>query len=150
MLIGVSRLIHAPKTKVFEWCTNFQETDPEYSRVRSRTRKVKENRKDLTPMEETGVMMMPFKARFEVRMYPPDRWEADGESNLGTAHNEYQLIDVPEGTRLDMHFNIELKGIMKLFSIMMKPYVRGRIEKEWDDYVRAMDHEIKREESTAR
>ena len=93
-------------------------------------------------MEETGVMLLSFKARFEVRLHYPDWWEANAQSNLGTAHNEYRLIDVPEGTRLDMRFNINLKGLLRPFSLIMKPYVRNRIKKEWDDYIRAMENEI--------
>jgi hypothetical protein len=144
MRIDVSRIIHVSKTKVFEWCTNFQETDAQYSHVRLRTRKVLERTPERVLMEETGVMMLPFKARFEVRLHYPDGWQANAESTLGTAHNEYRLTDVPEGTRLDMDFSICLKGVLKPFSIIMKPYVRSRIEEEWGDYVRAMENEIVR------
>jgi len=142
MLLEVSRLIRAPKTEVFEWCTNFQDTDPEYSRIRLRTRKVLERTPETILMEETGVMMMPFKARFEVRLNHHDRWEANAKSNLGSTHNEYKLTEVPEGTRLDMRFNISLKGLMKPFSLVMKPYVRSKIQREWDDYILAMENEI--------
>jgi len=142
MLIETSKLIRAPKIKVFEWCTNFRETDPQYSRVRLRTRRILERTPGSIIMEETGVMMLPFKARFDVILNHPDRWEAKANSNLGTAHNEYSLTEVPDGTRLDMRFNISLKGMMKPFSLIMKPYVRGKIEREWDDYIRAMENEI--------
>jgi hypothetical protein len=90
-------------------------------------------------MEETGVMGFPFVAHFSVRLFPPDRWEADGRSNMGGTHNEYRLAPESDGTRIDAAFDINLTGPYRLMSPFARGVIARRISREWDDYVRAME-----------
>lgn len=143
MLIRFSKLVRgAPKSKVFEWCTDYQSLDPQVSNVRLRARNVLQRTPEAVSLEEKGKIMLPFDAKVIVKLHPPDWWEADSVLSFGTAHTEYRVTEVPEGTRLDISLDIAAEGMKRFLSIPLKPYVQRQIEKEWDDYVRAMEGEI--------
>ncbi len=124
---------------VYAWCTDFRDSDVELSRVRLRTRRVLRREGDRIEMEETGVLGFPFAARYLVRLQPPDGWEADGRSNMGHTHNTYRLSEDPEGTRLDVAFDLHLTGPYRVVAPFARGFIVRRISREWDDYVRAME-----------
>ena len=124
---------------VYAWCTEFRDSDPELSRVRLRSRKVIRREGNLIEMEETGTMGFPFVAQYIVRLRPPDGWEADARSNMGRTHNTYKLFPDVEGTRLEMTFDVHLRGPYRLFAPFGRGFIVRKISREWDDYVRAMD-----------
>ena len=138
VLFQVTKRFPASLPDVYAWCTEFRDSDPELSRVRLRTRKVIRREGDLIEMEETGVMGFPFVSRSLVRLRPPDTWEADGRSNMGHTHNTYRLFSETEGTRLEMTFDLHLRGPYRLFAPFARRFTVRRISREWDDYVRAM------------
>lgn len=84
-------------------------------------------------------MGFPFEARYSVRLRPPDGWDADGRSNLGRTHNTYRLAPDAQGTRLDMTFDLHLRGPYRLMAPFARGFVLRRISREWDDYLRAME-----------
>src|SRR2546427_12431759 len=139
VLFQVTKRFRAALPDVYAWCTEFRDSDPELSRVRLRTRKLIRREGDLIEMEETGIMGFPFVARFHVRLRPPDVWEADARSNMGRTHNTYRRFSDPEGTRLEMTFDVRLTGPYRLLAPFARGFVLRRISQEWDDYVRAME-----------
>ena len=138
VLLQVTKRFRASLPDVYAWCTEFRDNDPELSRVRLRTRKVIRREGDLIEMEETGVMGFPFVSRSLVRLRPPDTWEADGRSNMGHTHNTYRLFPETDGTRLEMTFDLHLRGPYRLFAPFARRFTVRKISREWDDYVRAM------------
>src|SRR5438094_8629545 len=108
VLFRLTKRFRAPLSDVYAWCTEFRDSDPELSRVRLRTRKVIRREGDLIEMEETGIMAFPFVARFLVRLRPPDGWEADARSNMGSAQQTYRLFPDKDSTRLDMTLDVHL------------------------------------------
>ena len=143
MLIEFSKLVRgAPRSKVFEWLTNYQSLDPQISSVRLRQRQVIERSADIVRLEESGVLMMPFDAKITVKLHPPDWYEANSIFTLGVAHNEYRLTEVPEGTSLNNRFDIKVNGWKQIIAPVAKPYFQHQIEKEWDDYVRTMEKDL--------
>ncbi len=140
MLIEITKLIDAPKSEVFAWCTDFVDRDPEYSHVRLRTRRVLERSHDRVSLEETGVLMVPFKARIQVQLHPPDWWEADAVFSFGKTHVEYKLTDTSRGTRLDV--TIRMRGFLVSLFSPLKGYFAKKIDREWNDYVNAMEREL--------
>ncbi len=140
MLIEITKLIAARKSEVFAWCTDFVDRDPEYSRVRLRTRRVLERSPDRVSLEETGALMIPFKARIQVQLHPPDWWEADAVFSFGKTHNEYKLTETPTGTRLDI--TIRMRGFLVSLFSTLKGYFTKQIDREWNDYVNAMEREL--------
>lgn len=139
MLFRISKHVRLPPPDVFAWCTDFRETDPELSRVRLRTRRVIRRDEARVTMEETGRMAFPFAAQYSVQLSPPDRWTADGRSNMGRTHNEYRLAAESDGTRLDATFDIHLAGPYRLMSPFAHGFIARRLSNEWDDYIRAME-----------
>ena len=138
VLLRLTKRFRASLPDVYAWCTDFQDRDPELSRVRLRTRKVLRREGDLIEMEETGIMAFPFVARFLVRLKPPDGWDADARSNMGHTHNTYRLFSDPDGTRLEMTFDLQLTGPYRFFAPFARGFFRRRTSREWDEYVRAM------------
>ena len=139
MLIRIGKHVRLPLPEVFAWCTDFRETDPELSRVRLRTRRLVRRDATQVAMEETGVMGFPFAAQFSVQLSPPERWIADGQSNMGRTHNEYRLAPDSDGTRIDIAFDLHLTGLYRLMSPFARGLIARRLSNEWDDYVRAME-----------
>src|SRR6266705_716372 len=83
-------------------------------------------------------LAFPFVAWFRVRLRPPDGWEADARSNMGHTHNTYRLFSDTEGTRLEMTFDVHLRGPYRLFAPFARGFIVRKTSREWDDYVRAM------------
>jgi hypothetical protein len=143
MLIRFPKLVRGvPGSKVFEWCTDYQSFDAQVSNVRLRSRNVLKRTAEAVWLEDRGKIVLPFDSKVTVKLHPPDRWEADSALSFGTSHNEYRVTEVPDGTRLDISLDITIHGMKRLLSTPLKPYVQRQIEKEWDDYVRAMEREI--------
>jgi hypothetical protein len=138
VLLRVTKRFRALLPDVYAWCTEFRDSDPELSRVRLRTRKVIRREGDLIEMEETGSMAFPFVARYRIRLRPPDGWDADAHSNMGHTRNTYRLSSDAEGTRLEMTFDVHLTGLYRLLAPFARGFIVGKISREWDDYVRAM------------
>src|SRR5213593_2466716 len=111
VLIRLTKRFRASLPDAYAWCTEFRDSDPELSRVRLRTRKVIRREGDVIEMEETGIMGFPFIARYLVRLLPPDGWDADAHSNMGQTHNTYRLFSDTDGTRLEMTFDVHLRGL---------------------------------------
>jgi len=139
MLFRLTKRFRTSLPKVYAWCTEFRDGDPELSRVRLRTRKVIRREGDRIEMEETGIMGFPFVARFLVRLRPPGSWEADARSNMAHTHNTYRLFSDMEGTRFEMTFDVRQRGPYRLFAPFARGFIVRNTSREWDDYVGAME-----------
>jgi hypothetical protein len=139
VLLRVTQRFRAPLAEVYQWCTDYQDSDPLISRVRLRTRHVARRDGGGVDMEETGVMGFPFAAKYHVDLKPPDAWDADAHSNMGRTHNAYRLSQEPDATRLDITFDIHLSGPYRLMAPFARGFIRKRIALEWADYARAME-----------
>ena len=139
MILRVTQRFRAPLAEVYAWCTDFQDSDPTLSRARLRTRRVLRREGGVVEMEETGVMGFPFAARFQVELEPPHGWKADGRSNMGRTLNTYRLWSEPDGTRLEITFDLRLSGPYRVMTPFARGYVLRRLSKEWEDYARAME-----------
>jgi len=139
MILRVTQRFRAPLAEVYAWCTDFQDSDPTLSRARLRTRRVLRREGGVVEMEETGVMGFPFAARFQVELEPPHGWKADGRSNMGRTLNTYRLWSEPDGTRLEITFDLRLSGPYRVITPFARGYVLRRLSKEWEDYARAME-----------
>jgi len=125
--------------EVYARCTDFRDSDPELSRARLRTRTVERREGPTVEMTETGVMGFPFRARFRVRLHPPEAWEAEGRSNMGHTRNTYRLHAEAEGTRLELTMDLHLIGPYRLLTPFVRGFVERRVAREWGDYARAME-----------
>lgn len=83
-----------------------------------------------------------FRARFIVSLLPPDHWEADARSNMGESHIEYRLQPDGDATRIEIGGDVRLHGAYRLMAPFARRYVRNRMSREWDDYVRAMESDL--------
>ena len=139
MRIEVVKHVRRPVGVVYAWCTDFQETDPDLSSVSIHGRRIVSRAADQVELEDHGVLGLPLTARYLVRLHPPDQWEADASSRMGTGHNNYRLTPEGDGTRIAIAFDLHPRGRYRIFVALAGPMLRKRLSRLWDDFVRDME-----------
>jgi hypothetical protein len=137
----VSKVIRAPLAFVYEWCTDFRESD-----ARITGSKVK--RKILLKTPRLVIYVSSYKSRGKpmvgvniVSLHPPKRWHLDFLGDEDDETGQYRLTKLgPRKTRLDMSFteHYKIRGAPTKAQDMKHT---GDI---WDKYVSALDSEYAR------
>ena len=145
IVFGVLRIEHtkfvrAPKRKVYEWWTYFQETDPSLSGMIIRNRRIVSRSSNEVIYEDEGNMLrVPYKDTVRVLLYPYDKWVAEYSSSKFDAKSVYTLKDVDEGTEMHVVTEISFKGWIRSFGGIAKWSIKRTIEKEWNDYIKLVE-----------
>jgi len=134
----VSKTINAPLRFVYNWCTDFSETDPQLTgstnqrKILEKTRKRKiyaSIYKGADGEQKVSVNIVTLK--------PPTSWHLDYFGEEDDEIGEYRLRSLGKNkTRLDMLFKEKWKNISRIPSI--KEQVDGTNE-VWDKYVSALE-----------
>jgi len=141
-----TRFFPYPVQTAYAWCTDYQDDDPARAgHVIIQRRPVLERTQDKVVMEgEVEMLGQAGRGKVEVRLFPPDRWEAhviDGRGR-GTVYY-YSLEPAPGGSRLRIRFRFKvrrLKGWIRL--TLAKPLIRRRVATMWDHFAASMAREI--------
>jgi hypothetical protein len=139
MRLRIVQDVRLPLGQVYAWCTDFQEGDPGLSGASIRARKVLVRAPDLIELEDHGVLGMPGAVHYTVRLRPPDGWDADGRSHMGTGHNEYRLASEGEGTRITVTFALAPRGGYRILAFFARPFLVRRLSRLWRDFARDME-----------
>lgn len=141
MRIIVQKHVRRPPADTFAWCTDFQDSDGQFTRANLRQRTILRRAPGFIEFEDRGILGPSSVARYTVRLHPPDRWEADVTSKMGTGHDEYRLFPDGHGTRIEIWFNLHPRGPYRLIAPFYAGRLRRRLSALWDDFVRAMESE---------
>lgn len=141
MRIEIRKTVKRPLADVYSWCTDYQETDGRLTRTVLRERTILRRTPDVVEFEDRGILGTSSVARYEVRLHPPDRWEAEVSSNLGSGHDEYALVPEAGGTRIEIVFDLRPRGPYRLIAPFYAGRLRRRLSALWDDFVVAMESE---------
>ena len=125
-----SVIAKAPLEKVFAAMEDVTAL-PKYSTVITKCRETGREGNIVYTETEAKFMGRVAKSKEKHVFTPPARHEFEGESNGGKTKTVMTLVAVPEGTRIDTVWDIELKGVFaRLFGSMAKGQVKKIFDKE--------------------
>ena len=141
-VIKVSKTIDAPRRYVYDWCTDYRDTDPQITGSKSQRRVLEKTKKRAIYVQiYEGADGKEKVAVDIVTLKPPSSWHLDYFGEEDDEIGEYRLTKLREGkTRLDMVFKEKWKDIAKIPSI--EEQIRSTNE-VWDKYVAALEKEYK-------
>ena len=141
-VITVSKTIDAPRRYVYDWCTDYRDTDPQITGSKSQRRVLEKTKKRAIYVQiYEGADGKEKVAVDIVTLKPPSSWHLDYFGEEDDEIGEYRLRKLAEGkTRLDMVFKEEWKNIARVPSI--EEQIRSTNE-VWDKYVAALEKEYR-------
>ena len=142
----VSKIIEAPILYVYEWCTDFQESDPKLTSLKNK-RIILFRTKDRVVYVSQFVKHGQLRnAVYVVTLYPKKKawhldYHGDGDDEVG----EYALVKLSaKRTRLNMTF----KDSYKIRNPPSKSADSKRTNEMWDKYVTAIEKDYARSQRT--
>ena len=132
----VSKTIHAPLRFVYEWCTDYSETDPQITGSESK-------RRILLRTKHRVVYMLSYPSRGKIRtginvvtLHPPNGWHLDFVGDEDNETGDYSLTTLGAGrTRLDMKFTERYK----IPHAPSKLQDTKHVHEVWDKYIGALE-----------
>ncbi|MFI5450384.1 MAG: hypothetical protein ACHQ03_11545 [Candidatus Bathyarchaeia archaeon] len=136
--IQVSKTIRAPLRFVYDWCTDYRESDPKITGSKSKRKILLKNNHRVVYVVNYRSRGKPKSAVDVVTLYPPKAWHLDFTGDEDDEVGDYALTSLgPRKTRLDMKFEEHYK-------ISRAPTkaqdVKGTHE-VWDKYVVALERD---------
>jgi len=122
MRFEVSLITRVPRDKAYSAYTDF-EALPKWSRQKQGVR-VSRRVGNTLYLEGTSGQGNRQRAR-EMKLFPPERVESEGETRFTRTRSVVRFEDVPEGTRVSASLDVQLKG---RWSWILK--TRGKTEAE--------------------
>ncbi|HXW95644.1 MAG TPA: SRPBCC family protein [Nitrososphaerales archaeon] len=107
MHFEVSLVVKAPRDRAYSSYTDF-ESMPKWSKDRREVR-IARREGDTVYLELTLGAGGSSGAR-EMKLFPPDRVESEGETRFTRTKSVVKFDEVPEGTRITASLDVELKG----------------------------------------
>jgi len=137
----ISKTIHAPLRFVYEWCTDYRETDPQITGSKSK-------RRILLRTKHRVVYMLSYPSRGKIRtginvvtLHPPNGWHLDFVGDEDNETGDYTLTTLRAGkTRLDMKFTERYK----IRNAPSKAQDAKSVGGVWDKYVPALERDYAR------
>ncbi|HLE97798.1 MAG TPA: hypothetical protein VI997_10545 [Candidatus Thermoplasmatota archaeon] len=126
----------------YAWLTDYQDDDPSRTdRVVTR-RSVVERHADRVILDADVTTIARWKGRVEVRLFPPDRWEARPVGSRSTVFT-YRLEPHPAGARLTVIYTMGVRKPWKrAVALVTRPFIARRIARMWDGFAFAMEREL--------
>jgi uncharacterized membrane protein len=107
MHFEVSLVVKVPRTKAYSSYTDF-EAMPRWSKDKHEV-KVARREGDTVYIEKSPGTGATPRAR-EMKLFPPERVEFEGETRFTRTKSVVRFDEVPEGTRITASLDVELKG----------------------------------------
>ena len=139
----ISKTIHAPLRFVYDWCTDYRESDP-------RITGSKYKRKILMKTKHRVVYVSSYRNRSEMRsavdvvtLHPPNAWHLDFIGDEDDETGDYALSSLgPRKTKLNMTFTAHYK----IVNAPSKAQDAKQTREVWNKYAAALerDYALKR------
>jgi hypothetical protein len=137
-------LVRAPKQKVYDWWTDFQETDPSLSGRIIRRRKLVSKSPTEVIYEDGRMPGVSYKDRVRVRLFPPNKWIAEYHSNKFDATSIYSLKELMEEPKWIWLQRLNSKAGSDHLEGLQSGGVKRTIEKGWDEYLGIVEEESRK------
>ena len=139
--IHVSKTIHAPLRYVYNWCTDYRETDPKLTGSKSKRKVLMKTAHRVVYTESYRSGGKPKSAVDVVTLYPPKAWRLDYVGDEDDEVGDYVLTSLgPQKTRLDMTFTEHYKAAHP----PSKEQYAKDVGQVWDRYVEALQKDYDR------
>ena len=138
-IVRISKLIRAPMTKVFAWCTDYSDLDPHIiGSGESMTRSVVARDSRSVVFVDTYLDPTIKARKVEVSLLPPNGWRAKFSGGRWEGTGTYTLAETRKGTRLDIVFRME-----RAIEGYTAEDLRRRVNEVWDKYVAEMEKALR-------
>ena len=129
-----SWIIKAPRKKIYEIMSDFENMPKYFPAVAESLRIVKREGNKLTIDAEAKTFGRIIKTKMITQLLPPKGYISDNKSALGTSgHEEFLMEEVPEGTRINYVYDVELSNAF--LRIFAKPLIGWYAMRFWKQAV---------------
>ena len=135
-IVEISKILHAPMERAFQWCTDYSEGDASIAK-HIRSRRVVRRDANTVYLEDEPLDPAIPKRRTKVTLRPPDRWLAEFEGSNWQGTGTYILSRHSEGTKLTIR--LDMKKIQGDFT---PDKLRARVNDIWERYSAALESEV--------
>jgi hypothetical protein len=135
-IVEVSKILHAPLDKAFQWCTDYSDRDALIAK-HIRSRRVVKREANVVYLEDEQLDPTIPMRRTKVTLFPPDKWVAEFEGSTWQGTGTYTLTRHDEDTKLAIVF--EMKSIQGDFTPQR---LRARVNDIWEKYGAALKSEV--------
>ena len=128
-------IIKAPRERVYEVITDFENAPKYFPAVAKSARVVKREGDGLVVEVETKAFLgsRTFKVHMETRLRPNEGFSSTNTSSLGVEHEVLSLEAIPEGTRIAYTNDVEIKN--RFFQIFGNFLIKRIALKYWEHAV---------------
>jgi hypothetical protein len=134
----VSKTIHAPLRFVYDWCTDYRESDPQITGSKSKRRILLRTKHRVVYMVSYPSQGRIGTAIDVVTLHPPNAWHLDFVGDEDDETGDYTLTSLgARKTRLDMKFTERYK----IKNAPSKAQDTKSVHEVWDKYVPALERD---------
>ena len=139
--VDLSKIIHAPLRFVYDWCTNYRETDPKITGSKSRRKILLRTKHRVVYTESYHSLGKPRTAVDVVTLFPPKGWHLDYVSDEDDEVGDYVLTSLgAQKTRIDFTFTEH----WKIHHAPAKAKYASSVSQVWDKYREALQKDYRR------
>jgi len=139
--VHVAKTIRAPLRFVYDWCTDYRESDPKITGSKSKRKILLKNKRRVVYVVNYRSQGKSRSAVDVVTLYPPKAWHLDFTGDEDDEIGDYVLTSLgPRKTRLDMKF----KEHYKIRKAPTKAQDVKQIHEIWGKYVAALERDYSR------
>jgi hypothetical protein len=136
--IQVSKTIRAPLRFVYDWCTDYRESDPKITGSKSKRKILLKNKHRVVYVVNYRSRGRPKSAVDVITLYPPRAWHLDFTGDEDNEVGDYVLTSLGRRkTRLDMNFQEHYK----ISRAPTKAQDVKSTHEIWDKYVAALERD---------
>ena len=137
----ISKTIHAPLGFVYDWCTNFRETDPKITASKQKRKILLRTKHRVIYTESYRSRGRPSTAVDVVTLFPPKGWHLDYVSDEDDEAADYTLTFLgPQETK----FDITSTAHFKVTHAPSKARYTSGVSKVWDKYSEVLEKDYRR------
>lgn len=148
IVIEVVRRVPHARDAAYAWLTDFQDDDSKRAGAVITSRRVRVREKDRIVYEGTTEMLgRVVHAVTEVRLAPPDKWQARVVEGPRTGSwTDYSLVADGAGARLTVTYHFVFVDPRRHRLVrLLKPLVRRGLARMWDGFLADMARELSSE-----
>ena len=140
----ISKIIHAPLGYVYNWCTDYRETDPKIMGSKSKRKILLRTKQRIIYTETYRSHGKPTIAVDVVTRHPPKGWHLDYVSDEDDEAGDYVLTSLgPRKTKIDLTFTEHFKTT----KAPSKAEYSSMVSQTWNKFVDALQKDYRRSRS---